>query len=69
MCSLGYHECPSCGEQYHCDQPNSECQVKAGFDTPCEKCNYWSEEIAREDYEKDLERERWKREFLREEDE
>lgn len=63
MCSLGYHVCPSCQEEYHCEQSNSECPVKNGYDTQCQKCDYWQEEIEREEYEKDLERKRWEEEF------
>lgn len=67
MCSMGFHNCPACGEEYKCDQNNSECPVKNGYDAACEKCEYWQNELEREDYEKELERKEWEREFYKDE--
>ena len=61
MCRIAYHNCPECGEEYKCDQPNSECPILAGYDNACEKCEYWTEETHRE-----WEREEERKQELRE---
>lgn len=69
MCSIGFHLCCSCDEEVKCDQPNSECPEFNGFPgQPCEKCEFWSDELRRDDMERDLERKRWEMEFLPEEE-
>lgn len=55
MCRIAFHNCPDCGEEYKCEQGNSECPVLAGFDVPCAKCEYWTEEVHKE-YERAEER-------------
>lgn len=60
MCELAYHNCPVCGEEYRCTQANSECPVMNHYDGPCAKCDFY-EEQAREEHEKELERE-WQQE-------
>jgi hypothetical protein len=49
MCKLAFHNCAECGEEYSCDQPNSECPVLHGYLGPCEKCEWWQEESHREE--------------------
>lgn len=65
MCSIGYHTC-ECGEEYSCHQQNSECSAINGYGELCSKCEYWAEEIKR-DEEKDArrkwEQEEWERQF------
>lgn len=63
MCRLFTHTCPACGEEYRCDQNNSECPVLNGYEAVCSKCEYWSEELEREDKEREWNRERWEDEF------
>jgi len=66
MCQLGFHNCPECGEEYKCDQPNSECPTLNGYNNPCEKCEYWAEESLRErdrDERRKWEQEQWEREY------
>jgi hypothetical protein len=45
MCKIGFHNCPACGEEYKCDQPNSECPVMNHYAAQCAKCDYWDEEL------------------------
>jgi hypothetical protein len=60
MCRLAFHNCPACGEEYKCDQPNSECPVINNYDGPCEKCEWWLEEERKE--QERYERMMWERE-------
>ena len=67
MCRLGFHNCPTCGEEYKCDQPNSECPILNNYDGPCQKCEYWQEELERDEeakYERMMwERDQWMQEY------
>lgn len=60
MCELSFHHCPTCGEEYRCNQQNSECPVMNHYDGPCQKCDFWSEE-SRKDSERE-DRDKWERE-------
>lgn len=64
MCSLGFHNCQSCGEEYKCDQPNSECPVYNHYETPCQKCEYW-DEMARQEQQYDEDRAKERDEWIR----
>lgn len=48
MCSIGYHICPDCQDEYKCDQPNSECPVLNNYNGPCARCEHWIDEHERE---------------------
>lgn len=57
MCNQGYHNCSICGEEIKCYQSNSECAEFNGFQgQPCEKCEYWQEELERDEQEKEQRR-------------
>lgn len=65
MCSIGYHNCPTCSEEYKCNQPNSECPIINHYDGPCQKCEHWIDEERRERDKED--RIKWERdEWIRE---
>lgn len=66
MCELAYHNCPTCHEEYRCDQHNTECPVYNGFDEVCGKCEHWIDE-ERRDMEREerlkYERDQWIEEY------
>jgi hypothetical protein len=65
MCDLGFHICSACGEEYKCDQHNSECPVLDHDTTPCAKCEWWIGEEHKENerYQRMMqERKEWERE-------
>lgn len=67
MCSIGYHNCPTCGEEISCYQPDYECSVMNNLNYPCEKCEYWMEELHKEEERKATweqeQRKRWAEEY------
>ncbi len=65
MCTIGYHNCPACQEETKCYQPDYECDN--WLPTLCEKCEYWQEELEKDEQRKHeqmmWERERWESEY------
>lgn len=65
MCSLDFHICQHCGEEFRCDQKDSECGILNGYsDEPCAKCEWWIGEEHKENerYQRMMqEREEWER--------
>jgi hypothetical protein len=48
MCDIGYHHCPQCGDEINCELSNAECDRINHYEYPCDKCEYWDEENAKE---------------------
>ncbi len=49
MCEIGYHICPQCQDEIKCYQHDSECESLNQSSWACENCEYWQEELHRED--------------------
>lgn len=49
MCDIGYHICPECQDEIKCYQSEYECATTAHLEWICERCEYWMEELQRED--------------------
>jgi hypothetical protein len=49
MCRIGYHYCCECGEEYRCEQSDTNCEALDHYDVPCAKCERWSTQLLRED--------------------